>query len=115
MIIVVTKPEPEREVARQSGHYHSCPVVVLHSHQQRHSRNKIGKFESIKIALAEDINCPSTFWRKLFKKMTGACQIPGCFITKQEIETELQSYLNGYCQVKQNTFRVVFLLEHVDC
>lgn len=48
--------------------------------------------------------------------MTGACQIPGCFITKQEIETELQSYLNGYCQVKQNTFVVVFLLmlEHVD-
>ena len=32
------------------------------------------------------------------------CQIPGCSTSHEEIETELQTYLGGYCQVSKQHF-----------
>ena len=32
------------------------------------------------------------------------CQIPGCETTHSEIESELQTYLSGFCQVNRERY-----------
>ena len=31
--------------------------------------------------------------------MSGVCQISGCSTTEREVESELEQYMSGFCQV----------------